>query len=432
MGHPAEAERAWRRAISLKEALAAEFPEVSKDPRYRAGLALDHMNVGTVLTSVPDQSIEAERALRRALELQEPLVAEFIRVPEYRYHLAASYLNFGCILLRAPGRVPEAERATRRAIELQEVLVAQSPDVTDYQTVLGASLNTLGMIQKDRGELAAALSSFQSAAEHQRAALRAKPNNPKLREFLKNHYGGMADVLEKQGDHAGTAQAAEECARISPNRAHDSALCAGYIVRCQRLAETDSRLSLAERQAKGRDYAARAAALLKSGAEAAGDDPEALNGLAWFLATCDDARLRNPAQAVELARKAVERAPKAGGMWNTLGVAEYLAGAWHEGIEALSRSMELTSGGEANDWLFLAMAHWQRGDKDKARCWYDKAIQRIERNESQDDELRRFRAEAAALLQVRDRGAPMPNGLAAFASGNTQSKEKTTTPQSKP
>ena len=174
------------------------------------------------------------------------------------------------------------------------------------------------------------------------------------------------------------------------------------LVGCQQLAETDSRLSMAERQAKVREYADRAAAILKDGVEAAGDDPEALNLLAWFLASCPESRLRDPAWAVKLAKNAVDRAPKAGHVWNTLGLADYRTGAWDEAIEALSRSVELTSGGLPADWFFLAMAWWQKGDKEKARSWYEKAVQGMEKNKSQDEDLSRFRAEAAALLGVTE------------------------------
>ena len=48
------------------------------------------------------------------------------------------------------------------------------------------------------------------------------------------------------------------------------------------------------------------------------------------------------------------------------------------------------------------MAHWQKGDKDQARQWYDKAVNGMEKNKSRDEDLRRFRAEAAAVLGVTD------------------------------
>jgi hypothetical protein len=83
-----------------------------------------------------------------------------------------------------------------------------------------------------------------------------------------------------------------------------------------------------------------------------------------------------------------------------LGVAEYLAGNWQAAIEALAKSMELRHGGDAFDWFFLAMGHWQLGHKDQARTWYDKGAAWMNTKGSQDADLRRFRAEAAQLLGI--------------------------------
>lgn len=47
------------------------------------------------------------------------------------------------------------------------------------------------------------------------------------------------------------------------------------------------------------------------------------------------------------------------------------------------------------------MAHWQLGEKDKAREWYDKAVQWMDKNKPQDEELKRFRSEAEELLGIK-------------------------------
>jgi hypothetical protein len=60
--------------------------------------------------------------------------------------------------------------------------------------------------------------------------------------------------------------------------------------------------------------------------------------------------------------------------------------------------MELGKGGNSFDWYFLAMAHWQLGKKDESRKWYDQAVEWMEKNQPKNEELRRFRAEAAELL----------------------------------
>jgi uncharacterized protein HemY len=100
------------------------------------------------------------------------------------------------------------------------------------------------------------------------------------------------------------------------------------------------------------------------------------------------------------AQKAVELAPTYGLIRNTLGVAQYRAGNWHKAVAALEKSMQLQGGGDSYDWFFLAMAYWRLGEKEKARQWFDRAVQWMDKNMPRGGELGRFRAEAAELLRV--------------------------------
>ncbi|MCH8047715.1 MAG: tetratricopeptide repeat protein [Planctomycetes bacterium] len=152
------------------------------------------------------------------------------------------------------------------------------------------------------------------------------------------------------------------------------------------------------------------------------DSAFARNSLAWFLATCPDPQFRDPKRAAEQAKKAVERAPKNGSYWNTLGIAQYRAGDWKAAIEALEKSMELGSGGNSFDWFFLAMAHRQLGSQGgerraegtepsevdhnaEAQRWYEQAVEWMKKNRPDDGELIRFRNEAAKLLRLPDEAA---------------------------
>jgi hypothetical protein len=79
----------------------------------------------------------------------------------------------------------------------------------------------------------------------------------------------------------------------------------------------------------------------------------------------------------------------------------YRAGDWNGSIEALEKSMALQKeplGGDSYQWFFVAMARWQMGQKDEARRWYDRAVAWMDKNNPQNGELKRFRAEATALL----------------------------------
>jgi WD40 repeat protein len=133
------------------------------------------------------------------------------------------------------------------------------------------------------------------------------------------------------------------------------------------------------------------------------------NQLALAWATHQDPKLRDPIRAVTSAKKAVELAPRIGVYWATLGLAHYRAGNWKDAVQALERSMELRWGGDGTVWFYLAMAHWQLGEKEQARKWYDEAVRWMEQPDlrRQADDIPRLRAEAAELLLIKE---PPPKG----------------------
>jgi WD40 repeat protein len=132
------------------------------------------------------------------------------------------------------------------------------------------------------------------------------------------------------------------------------------------------------------------------------EDAMVANNLAWLLVTGPDPAVPDALEAVELARKAIKQDPQNGTYWNTLAVAHYRSGDLRASLEAFDKSLELRLGGDALDWFFLAMIHARQNHKGQARFWYDRAVQWLEANKPQDEELRRFREEAAALLGVRE------------------------------
>ena len=130
------------------------------------------------------------------------------------------------------------------------------------------------------------------------------------------------------------------------------------------------------------------------------------NDLAWILVTAPDRKLHNPAEAVRLAEKATKLAPTFANNWNTLGLARYRAGDYRGAIAALEKSEELGKGSEFGfNAVFLAMAHSQLGERDRAHHLYDEAVRWMDKNKPDDDELRRFRTEAAEVLLAKDRAA---------------------------
>ncbi len=155
----------------------------------------------------------------------------------------------------------------------------------------------------------------------------------------------------------------------------------------------------------GEELKLREEALARWKASFGPDHPNTLASmqtLIELLANCPDVKLRDPKRAVELAMNAVELAPRSGWSWHVLGWARYRNGAWKESIAALEKSIEVRNdGGDSWHWFFLAMARWQLGEKGKAREWYDRAVEWMDKYQPKHEELRRFRAEAAELLELK-------------------------------
>jgi tetratricopeptide (TPR) repeat protein len=168
----------------------------------------------------------------------------------------------------------------------------------------------------------------------------------------------------------------------------------------ERAAHEQSRLAQAFEEA--RSWASARAALERA-LELSPDDANAHNSLAWLLATCPDQTHRDAARAVAVSSRTVELQPDNAAYRNTLGVAHYRAGDWRAAITDLTKAEELApQQWFAHNAFFISMSHWQLGDRDAARVWYAKAVAWGEKNQAgdpqNDEELRRFRAEAEDLI----------------------------------
>ena len=127
------------------------------------------------------------------------------------------------------------------------------------------------------------------------------------------------------------------------------------------------------------------------------------NSLAWELVRRPTARANDVALALfDWPERPSFGIPVEAAMWNTLGVAHYRAANWPAAVRALRKSMELSDGGNATDWFFLAANLHQQGDAKEARRWYDQAVAWVQRNpipdQAQAAELNRFCEEASAVL----------------------------------
>jgi tetratricopeptide (TPR) repeat protein len=133
---------------------------------------------------------------------------------------------------------------------------------------------------------------------------------------------------------------------------------------------------------------------------------------------------------LQVAKEAIDLDPERQRALLGLGWAEYRAEHWKKSVDALTKSCDLDAdGGGAYQWFFLAMAQWQLDRKDEAHKWFVKAVEWMEKNQSKNEELLRFRDEATELLGISEpnstKSAP-PAEEAATAEDSTTTSSPTT------
>ncbi len=331
--------------------------------------------------------------------------------------------------LRSQGKLDEATAALRTAIEIDPIQCVRDTNVLNALRDQGMADVVIALYRKvievDPKQGGGASLNFASAlAEHQKYPEAIDVYHRLSERDPKSAYSGLGTVLSRQGKLDEAIDAYSKAIELDPK----SSLAAGpyfglgnvfsdqnnlpaAILAYRRAIELDPHNLAAgaynnlgnalTRQSKWD----QAIAAFRKAIELDQDyaRAKARNDLAWILATCPEAKFRDPIQAVALAKEAVELHPKSWPIANTLGVAQYRAGNWNASIDTLEKSMELIKGGNSNDWFILAMAHWQLGEKDKARQWYDRAVQWMDMHQPKNEELRRFRAEASELLKVEEK-----------------------------
>jgi tetratricopeptide (TPR) repeat protein len=428
-----EAEDLCRQALELRKALSRE----KFNPYYLTPyLARSHDHLATI-DAAADRSAEAIRHLREATILMEGVVNSNPQSALLRSELAWLWEHYGH-LQRGAGQPVEANAAYGRTIAHCERLVADGTTSENDRSLLFTTLFHRANLARFEGPLKAAIPDLQRVIAFRKERLAAADTAATRSALALAHYELalvfrdlkrsadaekafteallLREALYRAGDRTpmflralasnhreiGMLQASRRSAEAEKQylRAREIG---EQIVKAEpkdpehgeALAQTCVRLAwLWEHMGRAED--ARAA--YRRAVQAGPVLPASCNELAWWLATCSDERDRDPRRAIQLAKKAIAKERDNRAFWNTLGVAHYRDGDLGQAIRSLEVSMRLSKGGDSFDWFFLAMALHRRGETKPARLWFDRAIDWMDRHRPKDDQLRRFRAEADALL----------------------------------
>jgi serine/threonine protein kinase/tetratricopeptide (TPR) repeat protein len=351
--------------------------------------------------------------LLRRVNKQDEAIALYRQAIRLKPDNAYAYTEIGEIFA-ARNKRPELDDAIAACQKALEI---------DPKAIRATIALAIALVKKDEPDAAAAALQKAVAADQPPAGkiytvcLQLMEREPDYSE----DYNQLASVLARKGDRAGAIAIYRRVTELDPRNvdAHEELAESldskgdidGAVAEYRKLIEVAPKYNyayfqLAKLLQRKRDWG-EAAAVWREAIELY-PTSQVLHHLARLLATCPEEKFRDAAKAVELAKKAIAQAPEEGTYWNTLGIAHYRAGAWKSAVAAFDKSMEFRAGGDAFDWLFLAMAYEKLGKRDEARKRYDQAVEWLEKNgpmlansPQEADELRRFRAEAEETLGLK-------------------------------
>jgi len=285
---------------------------------------------------------------RKALDYYQEIAARYDRDPSMQTIVAATYHRIGFI--RMILHQEHAKEALERAIALYTAMRESGDSSEEIRSALALTYGDLLLLERGGGSAAAALETLEKLVAVRRALAGDFPQNMDYAISLAYHEVDLCEALRA----AGRVEEADQAQTRMPVNTH-----VAWQENCR-----DARLC---------------------------------NNIAWLMVSRPGSPADHAALAVELARKGVSLEPSHASYWNTLGLAQYRAGDWKGAATALGESMRLEDGGNAHDWIFMSMIRARLNQPAEARTWYARANAWIESKAPRDQELLRFRDEAAAL-----------------------------------
>ena len=197
------------------------------------------------------QPAEARKAYANALERFQTLSRDFPKVPKYRQELANSYNSLGSLDAQQHNDAA-ASVDWQQAAALLERLVKENADVAVYRGDWGMVLGNLGLADYTQSRWPQARADFGKSIEILKQLLENNPNQVRYQQVLRDDYQNLAEVLLTSHDHAGAAEAARELAKVfgDQDRDHgrDHYLAACFLARCATEANRDEKLDPAQRK----------------------------------------------------------------------------------------------------------------------------------------------------------------------------------------
>jgi tetratricopeptide (TPR) repeat protein/tRNA A-37 threonylcarbamoyl transferase component Bud32 len=394
LGNREKANEKYWNQVELLNDLIAEFP---KEGKYRFDLF--HCYLG--LAGVPVHGDEGTETVRTALNIIKGLLRDYPEEPNYRDALASATIHYAALVYNQ-GNLKESEQLAGECLRIALELDREYPNKMTPPYFLANAARSwewLANIQRETGRPTEAEASSWKAIKvwDKLAAAHPKdPDEPGLRQAAVSGRVRLADFYLNSNKADKALECLDQCLPAAERLAREFAH--GYTKRtgvARVLLQRSHCLLNLGRQNEARNTFEQYVRLMEELIREFTDAPELKLLLVDQFCTFPLAHPEERRWALQLTEEATANAPDS----QRLGLASYRAGRWTDCIRELEKTTRDMRQTNVTSLLFLAMAHWQNGEKEQAKKYYGETITRLEK--SPDYAVRPVQTEAAELMGLK-------------------------------
>ena len=217
---------ALRKTLPITEKLAAG----KSDPELTDHFAGSHYFIAVLLSKTGDSAGALEN-YRQAAAIRQPALQSNPSNVNLRAHLAADYIGMA-VCMQSLGNLAQAIVMQTQAIEILRELVHNEPNSVSLREYLGEAVNKLGGFQRGQGKFADSFATEREAKQIFKSLLAADPNNSLAKANVAFADNGIADGLVRSGQPAAAIDVLQEALAtfqaLSPETASNRYVRSGF------------------------------------------------------------------------------------------------------------------------------------------------------------------------------------------------------------
>jgi non-specific serine/threonine protein kinase/serine/threonine-protein kinase len=336
LGDAKGAVASFGKAHQIRQALYQKHPA---DPRSRLGLASSVRKLGDGAFA-EGKVADSVKSYRQSAAMTEELLSKDGGNLDFQRELAEVSSRL-CSVLMPAGDTAGAMAACNRYSALAQPLLEHNPGDLTLRLKIANNATHLGNALRLSGKIDEAQEKFRGAVAQFEAILAREPSNSGAQRSLAMTQAQIGNTLGVQGKASEAAASHEAAVKLMKGLAAADPNNARYRNDLTYMLLRRVGVMLhAGRTSEAKESARAGLAMLKAQAERPEASANDFNDYAWWLSACDVPELRDPAQAMRYATRAVEASERPNAMYlSTLSWAYFRSGDPAKAVEVTEKAL---------------------------------------------------------------------------------------------